>query len=64
MTNWKKNPKRKHAGKTEIKLPRSGFVHLNRFLSVVPQEGSGLKIGFGFEYEIIFRIQAAGLQIK
>jgi hypothetical protein len=39
-------------------------IYLNRFLSVVPQEVAGLKIGFGFEYEIIFRIQAAGLQIK
>jgi hypothetical protein len=40
------------------------WLYLNRILSVVPQEGAGLMIGFGFEYEIIFRIQAAGLQIK
>ena len=27
MTNWKKKPIGKEVGKTEIKLPRSGFVH-------------------------------------
>jgi hypothetical protein len=43
---------------------RHELRYLNRILSVVPQEGAGLMIGFGFEYEIIFRIQAAGLQIK
>jgi hypothetical protein len=55
-SDWIQKWEAKTGERRKIRLPRSGFVHLNRVLSVVLRISKHLDMGFGQHCKIVFMV--------